>query len=57
VLLGNIDCVELLPNGTPAQVDAAVRSAIADAAAGGGLIVIHRTIPSRSESGKLHRHV
>ena len=38
-LLGNIDCVELLPNGTPAQVDAAVRSAIADAAAGGGLIV------------------
>jgi uroporphyrinogen decarboxylase len=38
-LLGNIDCVELLPNGTPEQVDAAVRQAIEDAGAGGGLII------------------
>jgi uroporphyrinogen decarboxylase len=38
-LLGNIDCQELLPNGTPAQVEAAVRQAIDDAAAGGGLII------------------
>jgi uroporphyrinogen decarboxylase len=38
-LLGNIDCQELLPNGTPAQVKAAVRRAIDDAAAGGGLII------------------
>jgi uroporphyrinogen decarboxylase len=38
-LLGNIDCVELLPEGTPAQIDAAVREAIIDAAAGGGYIL------------------
>ena len=38
-LLGNIDCLELLPAGTPAQVDAAVKQAIEDAAAGGGYIV------------------
>jgi len=38
-LLGNIDCQELLPNGTPAQVRDAVRQAIDDAAAGGGLII------------------
>lgn len=38
-LLGNIDCQELLPNGTVAQVDAAVRQAIEDAGAGGGLII------------------
>ena len=38
-LLGNIDCQELLPNGTPAQVRQAVRSAIDDAAEGGGLII------------------
>jgi uroporphyrinogen decarboxylase len=38
-LLGNIDCLELLPVGTPEQVDAAVKQAIEDAAAGGGYIV------------------
>lgn len=38
-LLGNIDCQELLPNGTPAQVRQAVRTAIDDAAKGGGLII------------------
>lgn len=38
-LLGNIDCQELLPAGTPEQVRAAVRQAIDDAAAGGGLII------------------
>jgi len=30
---------ELLPNGTPQQVDAAVKQAIEDAADGGGLII------------------
>jgi len=38
-LLGNIDCIDLLPNGTPQQVDAAVSQAIADAGQGGGLII------------------
>ena len=38
-LLGNIDCIDLLPNGTPEQVDAAVAQAIEDAGAGGGLII------------------
>jgi uroporphyrinogen decarboxylase len=38
-LLGNIDCAELLPFGTPEQVDEEVRRAIADAGAGGGLII------------------
>lgn len=38
-LIGNIDCVDLLPNGTPEQVEEAVRRAIADAAAGGGYIL------------------
>ncbi|MCG6908802.1 MAG: hypothetical protein LJE94_01620 [Deltaproteobacteria bacterium] len=38
-LLGNIDCQELLPHGTPEQVREAVRTAIADAAEGGGLII------------------
>jgi uroporphyrinogen decarboxylase len=38
-LLGNIDCVDLLPNGTPEQVDNAVAQAIQDASAGGGLII------------------
>jgi uroporphyrinogen decarboxylase len=38
-LLGNIDCIDLLPNGSPHEVEAAVRQAIADAAAGGGLII------------------
>jgi uroporphyrinogen decarboxylase len=45
-LIGNIDCIELLPNGTPAQVEAAVKQAIDDAAAGGGLII--------SDSNSLH---
>jgi uroporphyrinogen decarboxylase len=38
-LLGNIDCVDLLPNGTVQQVDAAVEKAIQDAGHGGGLII------------------
>ncbi len=38
-LLGNIDCVDLLPNGTARQVEAAVRKAITDAGQGGGLII------------------
>jgi len=38
-LLGNIDCKELLPYGTPEQVEAAVKQAIEDAAEGGGYIV------------------
>jgi uroporphyrinogen decarboxylase len=45
-LIGNIDCVDLLPNGTPEQVDEAVASAIKDAGAGGGLII--------SSSNSLH---
>jgi uroporphyrinogen decarboxylase len=38
-LVGNIDCVDLLPDGTPEEVDEAVRQAIADAAKGGGYIL------------------
>lgn len=38
-LTGNIDCGQLLPHGTPAQVREAVRQAIADAAPGGGYIL------------------
>ncbi len=38
-LLGNIDCRDLLPDGTPAQVEEAVRKAIEDAADGGGYIL------------------
>lgn len=38
-LLGNIDCQDLLPGGTPSQVRQAVRAAIDDAAEGGGLII------------------
>ncbi len=38
-LLGNIDCIDLLPNGTVQQVDAAVEKAIQDAGNGGGLII------------------
>ena len=38
-LLGNIDCADLLPRGTPAQVREAVRQAIADAGKGGGLVI------------------
>jgi len=38
-LLGNIDCKELLPAGTPDQVEAAVKQAIDAAAAGGGYIL------------------
>jgi uroporphyrinogen decarboxylase len=38
-LLGNIDCVDLLPRGTAAQVEEAVRLAIDDAAKGGGYIL------------------
>jgi len=38
-LLGNIDCADLLPNGTQEQVREAVQKAIDDAAVGGGLII------------------
>jgi uroporphyrinogen decarboxylase len=38
-LLGNIDCVDLLPHGTPEQVEAAVKQVIDDAGQGGGLII------------------
>jgi uroporphyrinogen decarboxylase len=38
-LLGNIDCKELLPAGTPGQVEAAVKQAIEEAAGGGGYIL------------------
>ncbi|MBW2241268.1 MAG: hypothetical protein JRH01_04725 [Deltaproteobacteria bacterium] len=48
-LLGNIDCAELLPRGTPEQVREAVRQAIAAAGKGGGLII--------SSSNSLHPDV
>ena len=38
-LVGNIDCAHLLPHGTAEQVREAVRTAIADAAAGGGYML------------------
>jgi uroporphyrinogen decarboxylase len=38
-LLGNIDCMHLLAEGTPAQVAAAVRQAMDAASAGGGYIL------------------
>jgi len=38
-LLGNIDCVDLLPSGTPEQVEQAVIQTIEDGASGGGLIL------------------
>ncbi|MBU2513567.1 hypothetical protein KJ966_19675 [bacterium] len=38
-LLGNIDCMHLLPNGTPEEVDASVKQTIEDGAKGGGLII------------------
>jgi uroporphyrinogen decarboxylase len=38
-LLGNVDCVELLPNGSEEEVEEAVKRIIDDAASGGGLIV------------------
>lgn len=38
-LLGNIDCIDLLPHGTPDEVDAAVKKAIDDSGEGGGLVI------------------
>ncbi len=38
-ILGNIDCMELLPYGTPHQVKKAVQQVIKDAGKGGGLII------------------
>jgi len=38
-LLGNIDCMELLPSGTEEEVEQAVKQAIKDAAPGGGYIM------------------
>ncbi|MBI4830694.1 MAG: hypothetical protein HY801_03900 [Candidatus Lindowbacteria bacterium] len=38
-LLGNIDCMEILPSGTEQEVETAVRNAIEAACVGGGYIV------------------
>lgn len=38
-LLGNIDCIDLLPSGTEEEVEEAVKQAIRDAAPGGGYIL------------------
>ena len=38
-VIGNIDCMDLLPSGTEEQVEDAVRETIAGAAAGGGYIL------------------
>lgn len=38
-LIGNIDCAHLLPHGSPEEVRQAVRQVIADAGAGGGLMI------------------
>lgn len=46
ILMGNIDCSELLPRGTVAEVEAAVRKAIDDVAGSGGYIL--------SSSSELH---
>ncbi len=48
-LVGNIDCSYLLPNGTPEEVEHAVRQAIEDAAGGGGFIL--------SSSNSIHSSV
>lgn len=48
-LVGNIDCGELLTNGKPADVAAAVRDAVRDAADGGGFIL--------SSSNSIHSSV
>ncbi|MDI6827527.1 MAG: uroporphyrinogen decarboxylase family protein, partial [Armatimonadota bacterium] len=48
-LVGNIDCSYLLPNGTPEEVERAVRQAIEDAAGGGGFIL--------SSSNSIHSSV
>jgi uroporphyrinogen decarboxylase len=45
-LVGNIDCVDLLPDGKPEEVEAAVKAAIEIAGHGGGLII--------SSSNSLH---
>ncbi len=38
-LLGNIDCIDLLPSGTEAEVEESVRKVIQDAGADGALII------------------
>jgi uroporphyrinogen decarboxylase len=38
-LIGNVDCTELLPNGTTADVEDAVKETLAKAAPGGGYIM------------------
>jgi len=38
-IMGNIDCTHLLPTGTTAEVEKAVRDTIAIAAPGGGYIL------------------
>lgn len=38
-VMGNIDCTELLPNATPAEVEEAVKETIAKGAPGGGYVL------------------
>lgn len=48
-VLGNIDCIELLPNGSVEEVEAAVRETIRRAAPGGGFIL--------SSANSIHKDV
>ncbi len=57
-LVGNIDCGELLPHGSPEEVTDAVRQAIEDAAPGGGFILassnsIHSSVDPRNYAAML----
>jgi uroporphyrinogen decarboxylase len=52
-ILGNIDCSSLLPRGTPAEVEAAVRECIRKASFGGGHVIcssnsIHSSVNPRN---------
>ena len=48
-IIGNIDCQELLPNGTPDEVDRVVKDTIEIASPGGGYII--------SSSNSMHPRV
>ncbi len=54
-IIGNIDCAHLLPHGSPEDVRAAVRQAIADAAPGGGYILTSSNCIHLLRPEKLHR--